>query len=541
MISPRTTSLAVFTIAMVLNATLCFADRGNAGGATRGYLRHCEVIGLERARRDPKCIEALFEAPEFEGVLENVPALRDGRVSLERLLIQSARRIVSEPGGLPEGDDPNEQDFKGLYERDGRTLVKLTREQLADLENAPERAISPIDLDPKNGPSSLANYPTFPPPDPFPLPQPGFSPPPPNNNDLDVAGFMDDMHAALSNSANGYALKIRQNGQTIGILQWNWARNPDVGDSPARGWNTDRRMHVASMSKLMTAIGLVHLMEATPGVDADDFMLPWLPKYWDKNQGGNSLVTFDNLMNHMSGYSTGGSASDFATMKSNVEAGANAGMVGVTPDYENMNFGLIRILIATIGGYIHPSTNFGLEFMNDLFWDAMTTAAYEDYMQTYVFNPVAAFPVFDTNTETVLAYRWDSGTAGWDSGDLSCCGGGYGWHMTITEILNVVRAFRAGNIVSLGGESDILNRSWGLNSPLNGESTLAGLIYYKPGRWTTNSNRALGRTEQGVVMLLPDDIEIVIFVNSEVSDGMGGFFSLQNLARTVYINNIVPP
>ena len=466
MTNPRIAQLTVFTMATILSATFCFADRSNSGGAMRGYLRHGEVIGLDRARSDPKCIEALFESSEVQRALESIPALRDGRVSLEKLMIQSARRHISNPGDLPEGDDPNEQDLEGLYEPDGRTLVKLTREQLDALENAPARLVSPIDLDPKNGPSSLSNYPTFPPPDPFPMPKPGFSPPPPNNNDLDVAAFLDDMHAALSNSANGYALKVRQNGQTIGILQWNWARNPDVGDSPARGWNTDRRMHVASMSKLMTAIGLVHLMEATPSVAADDSMLPWLPDYWAKNQGGNDQVTFDNLMNHMSGYSTGGSASDFATMKNNVEAGANAGMVGVTPDYENMNFGLIRILIATIGGYIHPSTNFGLEFMNDLFWDTLTTAAYEDYMQTYVFNPVAAFPVFDTNTETVLAYRWDSGTAGWDSGDFSCCGGGYGWHMTITETLNVVRAFRTGNIVSLGGESDILNRSWGLNLSL---------------------------------------------------------------------------
>ena len=541
MSDPRIIPIAAITVAAMLAATPALCDPGNAGGAMRGYLRHCEVIGLDRARRDPKCIDALFESPELQDALREVPALQDGRLSLERLLIQSARRAISETTDLPAGNDPNEEDAEGLYERDGRTIIRLTREQLDGLEGAPERAVSSVDLDPKSGPSSLSNYPTFPPPDPFPLPKPGFSPPPPNDNDLDVSGFMDDMHAALSNSANGYALKIRQSGQTIGILQWNWARNPDVGDAPARGWNTDRRMHVASISKLMTAIGLVHMLEAKNGLDADDLMRSWLPDYWDTNAGGNNLVTFDNLMNHMSGYSTGGSASDFATMKNNVEAGANAAMVGVTPDYENMNFGLIRILMATIGGYVAPSLDLGFEFMNDLFWDAITTAAYEDYMQTYVFNPVAAFPVFDTNSETVLAYRWDSGTAGWDSGDLSCCGGGYGWHMTITEILNVVRAFRAGNIVSLGGEADILNRSWGLNSPLNGESTLAGPIYYKPGRWTTNSNRALGRTEQGVVLLLPDDIEIVIFVNSEISDGMGGFFSLQNLARTVYINNIVSP
>jgi hypothetical protein len=226
-------------------------------------------------------------------------------------------------------------------------------------------------------------------------------------------------------------------------------------------------------------------------------------------------------------------------MRSNVEAGVAGFDVGNTFDYENMNFGLIRILIATIGGYIDPSDTFLFDFQNDLLWDLISQSAYEDYMQTYVFNPSGAFPVYSKNTETVLAYRWDSATAGWNSGDLSCCGGGVGWHMTITELLDVTRSFRRGNIVSLGGRNDILQGSWGLNSPVSGESTPAGPIYYKPGQWTTNTNPALGRSEQAFVLMAPDDIEIVVFVNSEISDGFGGFVTLQNLVRTIYTNNIV--
>ncbi|MDT8320774.1 MAG: hypothetical protein RQ826_09655, partial [Xanthomonadales bacterium] len=98
----RTASIVVLAVATIVSATPGLADPGNAGGATRGYLRHCEVIGLDRARRDPKCIEALFESPELQTALEDIPALRDGRVSLEKLLIQSARRMVSESTPLPE-------------------------------------------------------------------------------------------------------------------------------------------------------------------------------------------------------------------------------------------------------------------------------------------------------------------------------------------------------------------------------------------------------------------------------------------------------
>jgi hypothetical protein len=339
---------------------------------------------------------------------------------------------------------------------------------------------------------------------------------------------------------NGYALKLRYQGQTVGILQWNWARNPNNGDLPGLGWNTDRRMHVASISKFMTAIGLVHLLESKGGIDPDDKILAWLPDYWNKNVGGNSQIQFDHLMNHVSGFGTGGSATDWQTMRSNVEAGVPLSEVGnlATADYENMNFGLIRILIATIGGYVDPGMDFGLDAINDAMWDALTWSAYNDYMQTYVFNPVGAFPTIDSSALTVLGYRFDGAGSGWDTGDFSGRAGGVGWHLTIGEILDVTRAFRQGNIVSLGGVSDILQGSWGLNSPINGESTDAGLIYYKAGRWTDNSNAALSRTEQCFVMLMPKDMELVVFVNSAVSSSGT---SLTNIVRTAYKNNIAIP
>ena len=108
--------------------------------------------------------------------------------------------------------------------------------------------------------------------------------------------------------------------------------------------------------------------------------------------------------------------------------------------------------------------------------------------------------------------------------------------MTINEILIVARALRAGQIVSGLDAQTILNQSWGLNSPFFGEDTAAGRLYYKPGLWTDNSNPSLARTEQCVLMMMPDNMDVVVFVNSPI--GAGGQ-SLTNIVRTLYINNIV--
>lgn len=537
--NPRPSSRTAAVFPLLLG--LCLMMGGSPavsqerGNSLEGRLKICKE-GNARKVLLPKCLERLMEIEETRTMIEEIPAIRDGRISFDDLRIIAERNLIVEEALLPEGD-PNEEESKAHLEPDGRTPRFLSDEDLRRLREAELIHIDPVELDRDSGPIELQNYPPLPPPEPFPFPGPGFSPPPPNPNQLDVGAFLEDFHAAIAPNVAGYAMKLRHQGQTIGLLQWNWARNPNVGDFPAIGWNTNRRMHIASISKFMTAMGLVHMLEHTGGLDADDTMWTFLPAYWNRTAGSNENITFDHLMDHRSGFSTGGSASDWQTMKSNVGAGVSFFDIG-DGDYENMNFGLIRILMSTIGGYIHPNTDFGLEFINDLLWDVITRAAYNDYMQTYVFNPVGAYPTLDTNIYTVLAYPWNSGTAGWNSGNLAPSAGGVGWHMTVNEMLNVVRAFREANIVSLGGMADIIQRSWGLNSPIGGESTAAGNIYYKAGRWTHINNLGTDRTEQCFVILMPNQMELVVFVNSQITSQN---MNLTNLVRTLFINNIVGP
>jgi hypothetical protein len=510
-------------------------------GPFSGLLQHChpQRLGRHDGRASPQCLRALIQHPSFGAMLEDMPAFRDGRLSAAKLLDQARRDRLVPDAQFPRNEDPGEMAAREHLEADGRTLKFLTREEVAELVNAEGFEAQRLNLDPRFGPTELQNWPPVPPPDPFPLPGPGLIPPPPNPNNLNIGEFLTDMHAMLAPNVNGYALRIRRMGETVGVLQWNWARNPNLGDDPGLGWNSSRRMHIASISKFMTAIGLAHLLENTGGIDADSPIWPWLPAYWNRTAGANEFITFDNLMDHRSGFSTGGSASDWTTMKTNVEAGVQFADIG-DDDYENMNFGLIRILIATIGGYIHPNTDFGNSFFNDLLWNAITWAAYDDYMQTYVFGPVGANPNIDSSILTVLGYRFDGTGPGWDSGDFSGSPGGVGWHMTVSEILDVTRALTKGQLISIGGFADIISRSWGLNSPLGGESTAAGNIYYKAGRWTTNvNNPAAARTEQCFVLFQPTkEIEVVVFVNSNV--GAGGA-SLTNIVRNAFTSNIQGP
>ncbi len=154
----------------------------------------------------------------------------------------------------------------------------------------------------------------------------------PGTPTLDVAKFGQKMHAALKDSTAGYTLQVRKNGATIYNLQSQWAKQPIDGST---GWTGDRAMHVASVSKFLTALGMVKTLDAK-GISYDAKIAPYLPTSWAK---GNNIekISFRNLLTHTSGFSTGGSSTSYSFMRDKVAAGVPT--VGGY-DYENMNFGL---------------------------------------------------------------------------------------------------------------------------------------------------------------------------------------------------------
>ena len=203
---------------------------------------------------------------------------------------------------------------------------------------------------------------------------------------LDVDAFGKALHAALKDEVAGYVMQLRKNGTTIYTLQWQWAKYPADGSV---GWNPNVRMHVASVSKLVTGIAMTRLLD-NKGISYDAHIIDYLPAYWQKGPNIDK-ITFRHLLTHQSGFNTPNGETDFATMKAKVAAGVSASggasHIGKY-DYENMNFGLCRILISVINGDIEKNAQFPLfAQFNDPAWDYATIEAYKKYVQGKVFGP----------------------------------------------------------------------------------------------------------------------------------------------------------
>lgn len=342
---------------------------------------------------------------------------------------------------------------------------------------------------------------------------------------FDVDDFGKSLHAALKDSVAGYVMRLRQHGNTIYTLEWNWAKGPVDG---SEGWNPDVRMHVASVSKLLTAMAMTRVLNDYH-ISYDAPIVNWLPGYWTKGPNIDK-ITFRDLMTHRSGFNTGKSDSDFNFMKANVAAGVTG--VG-TYHYQNMNFGLCRILLSTITGVIAVGAVFNIPFLpnfNDLVWDLVTVSAYANYVQTHVFSPAGVTgPTLNHPSPDALAYNFPVNGNGWNSGDLTSMAGGAGWHASIDDLLNVMHAFRRnGSIMSTAQAQTMLDDSFGIDLI---QSTPIGTLYNKNGLWEDNS----GHIEQSLAYFLPEDMELVVLANSPIGSPAQFF---RDVVTNIYLANI---
>ena len=116
-------------------------------------------------------------------------------------------------------------------------------------------------------------------------------------------GFVAALSVALANNTAGYVMQLRQHGQPIGSAQVGWAKEPADG---SESWAQSVRMHIASCSKLVTAIAMTRTL-AAHNLPPSTKIIDYLPAYWPKGPNIDK-ITFGALMTHKSGFRVAGSS-----------------------------------------------------------------------------------------------------------------------------------------------------------------------------------------------------------------------------------------
>jgi CubicO group peptidase (beta-lactamase class C family) len=116
---------------------------------------------------------------------------------------------------------------------------------------------------------------------------------------LDDDAFKEDMDSALKAlTIAGYTVRVRRRGQTVFTLNGGSARQ--APDPDPTSWDTTMKMHVASVSKLVTSMAVTKLL-LEMGIKADTPIAGYLPSYFVIGPLAES-ITFRHLLTHTSGF-----------------------------------------------------------------------------------------------------------------------------------------------------------------------------------------------------------------------------------------------
>jgi hypothetical protein len=372
-------------------------------------------------------------------------------------------------------------------------------------------------------------------------------PPPGLRYALDVAAFEAALGNVLNDLVFGYVAQLRQSGQIVFTKVWQYAKGPQ--DKDRELWTADVQMHIASVSKVMTAMAMTVLL-ADNAISPDTPIINYMPNYWTK--GSNiERITFRNLFDHTSGLSAIDLV-DFTGTEAAIAGGITLSNLGQY-QYHNVNYAVLRVMLGIINGninkdaYFDPPPLLGLspQLWNDMAWDYVTANAYAAYLQAKVFGPSGVVgATLDHPAACALAYRGAKDKdRGWDSESLEWACGYAGWHLSINQVLDVMGQFRrGGGILTPAAAQAMLDNGFGVD-PLTGNSALpaalttpAGNVYCKPGNWNNPKNQ----DEQAVAYFLPDDMELVVLVNSTVGGQLGSTNNLRWVLTQAYVDNLTP-
>ena len=338
----------------------------------------------------------------------------------------------------------------------------------------------------------------------------------PNAFSIDL--FEDNVIGELDGKVMGYSYVIMQDGQVIYSGAGGQATNVANGTS---SMTIDDKIHIASISKFITTVAAMHLLQEDPNVDEDDLVIEYLPPQWTTGEGIET-ITFLDLLAQQAGLNVVGTqnglACRFDSLALYVESGATQPK---TKRYTNTHHGLMRVILPRLWDKYRPN--------DGIIDDDFTANVYTSLVQELLLEPIgitASCEVPANNLALAYANVTDTGS-GRSAGNLKNTAGGYGWYMRSPEIAKLwAYAWYTNDFIDDNSRQIMTANTAGLWNTINGDK---GTYFNKLGGWNWGS----GESYNAIAMHYPNDVDLVVLTNSNHTDGTG----LVALGRDTYDNS----
>lgn len=275
---------------------------------------------------------------------------------------------------------------------------------------------------------------------------------------FDIDLFEQNIKDALTNHSVGFAYAINQNG----LLQ----REGAVGKArTAADGNVDMTVNtpinIASVSKTITTVAALRVLQDNPNVDLDDEIAPYLPLTWKLGPGMDE-VTFEELLSHTSGIEFSGGKEDqsYVNLREIVEKGVTGPK---TYKYSNVGISLFRILIPNLQDeYSAPVDVTPAQRFAYIYWS---------YVMNEIFDPMSLTKAYlDEPDNAAFLYSYpDYGSNGIQTGNWSLYSAAGGWFLSAHELAKFMAHVRYNDGILSPQTRAILDEGLGWTEAVEGE------------------------------------------------------------------------
>lgn len=327
------------------------------------------------------------------------------------------------------------------------------------------------------------------------------------NQALSLPKLLSGIRQKLDGKCVGYGVVISYRGNNEFRYDTGLART--ATNPPQQDFSVYRRTNLASVSKTLTAVGVVKLLTGK-GLSIDTPIGAYLPSDWQRGPNINA-ITFKQLLTHTSGIrNPNNHGVDYESLKKLVAEGVGTDK---TQQYQNPNFGLFRIIMPYLNGFNHTGITDRA---------AALAKAYMSYMNANVFKPAGLKTVTGKPdaVNPTLFYPFPAGNVGgWDFGDASLVVGSEGLHLSMEELNQFISKLRFTDTVLNAQQRKLMDDhqlGWFRGNVTNGTQVSHGGFLWFP---TTNGNATLNTSYYDFSI----GVQVTLIHNSPVLPNPGNF------------------
>ncbi len=311
-----------------------------------------------------------------------------------------------------------------------------------------------------------------------------------------AAAFAD----VLDNQAIGYSFAVVEDGVVTSAGGAGYARAPWESSYDGVAMTGQKRVQLASVSKSITAVTLIHLF-AEKGLSLDTPFFPYVASVLPAPASGVGGITVRQLLNHKTGLVEWGYCGpDLYASLGDLVKQPLAGTPGVTQKYSNGNFCLARAVVEQVSGQ-----------------------SYVDYVKAEVLAPLGITAMSckpDTTAPALYYKRGDFSGAGylWSDDYTGHCAA-YGWYASAEDLGKFLKGVRYNLVLTEAQKLDAFATQLGFWS----SNTDSGKAYQHNGAWITGD----GRGANTAIVQLPKGKDAVLLINTN------GYLNDQDYFKTV--------